>query len=187
MIELVRTASEVQEFAEARGWRFCFIGGLAVLRWGEPRFTADIDLTLITGFGGEPPYLDALLARFEPRFPKMREFALKNRVVLLQSKEGYPIDIALGALAFEEGMVERSTPYDYAEGIKLRTCGAEDLVVMKAFAGRDRDWSDIEGIAIRQSDSLDWRHILGQLGQLSGAGDIRGALGRLEELRKHLQ
>jgi len=34
-------------------WRFCFIGGVAVQRWSTPRFTQDIDLTLITGFGDE--------------------------------------------------------------------------------------------------------------------------------------
>lgn len=184
MIELIRTGAEIQDFAETRGWKFCFIGGLAVLRWGEPRFTADIDLTLLTGFGGEAPFVDALLSRFDSRQPGMREFALKNRVVLLQSKEGYPIDIALGALPFEENMIERSSPYDYAEGISLRTCGPDDLVVMKAFAGRDRDWADIEGIIIRQAGTLDWRHIRDQLGQLAEAGDIKGISDKLEDVKK---
>ncbi|MBU1355388.1 MAG: hypothetical protein KJ620_02365 [Candidatus Edwardsbacteria bacterium] len=42
MIELIRTGAEIQDFIETRGWKFCFIGGLAVLRWGEPRFTAGL-------------------------------------------------------------------------------------------------------------------------------------------------
>lgn len=32
-------ALEVQELCRGKGWRFCFIGGLAVQRWGEPRLT----------------------------------------------------------------------------------------------------------------------------------------------------
>jgi hypothetical protein len=34
-------------------------------------------------------------------------------------------------------------------------CGAEDLIVFKAFAGREQDWIDIEGIALRQHHRLD--------------------------------
>jgi len=44
-----------------------FIGALAVIRWGEPRLTQDVDLTILTGFGGEARYIDALLQRFTGR------------------------------------------------------------------------------------------------------------------------
>lgn len=37
--------------------QFCFIGGLALLRWGEPRTTRDTNLTLLTGFGGEERFI----------------------------------------------------------------------------------------------------------------------------------
>jgi hypothetical protein len=40
-------------------------------------------------------------------------------------------------------------------GVALVTCSAEDLIVFKAFAGRERDWLDIEGIALRQRGRLD--------------------------------
>jgi hypothetical protein len=53
-------ALEVQAFCRAQGWQFCFIGAIAVQRWGEPRLTQDVDLTILTGFGGE-----ALLGRFK--------------------------------------------------------------------------------------------------------------------------
>lgn len=59
MKALVLQASEVQAFCFARQWRFCFIGGLALQRWGEARLTRDVDLTLLTGFGEEESYLDA--------------------------------------------------------------------------------------------------------------------------------
>jgi hypothetical protein len=42
VIELIRAASDLQALCEAEGWRFCFIGGLAVQRWGEPRETVDV-------------------------------------------------------------------------------------------------------------------------------------------------
>ncbi len=58
---VLAAASEVQRFCQHHGWRFCFIGGVAVQRWGEPRFTQDVDLTLLTGFGGEEFFTDTVL------------------------------------------------------------------------------------------------------------------------------
>src|SRR5688572_30807359 len=37
------TALEVQQVCRSREWRFCFIGAVAVQRWGEPRLTLDVD------------------------------------------------------------------------------------------------------------------------------------------------
>ncbi len=148
---ITRATAELQGFCEAAGWRFCFIGGIAVQRWGEPRLTQDADLTIITGFGGEASFVDALLDSFEGRRSDAREFALRNRVVLIATAEGVPVDISLGAMPFEERAVARATDYAMAPEVVIRTCSAEDLVVMKAFAGRARDWLDIEGIIDRQA------------------------------------
>jgi hypothetical protein len=35
--DLIRAAADLQAVCEAHGGRYCFIGGLAVQRWGEPR------------------------------------------------------------------------------------------------------------------------------------------------------
>ena len=43
------------------------------------------------------------------------------------------------------------------------TCSAEDLIVLKAFADRPKDWMDIEGIIMRQENSLDIRYIFDRL------------------------
>lgn len=156
-------ALEVQAFCVSRGWRFCFIGALAVQRWGEPRLTADVDLTLLTGFGNEEPFVDALLAAFEGRRDDARAFALRHRVLLLRTSAGIPADLSLGAMPFEERAVERATPFPIGEGQTLLTCSAEDLLVHKVFAGRDKDWMDVEGIVARQGNRLDEDRILGEL------------------------
>jgi hypothetical protein len=79
--EVIRAAADLQRVCESERWRFCFIGGLAVLRWGEARETVDVDLTLVTGFGGEEPFITTLLARFEPRIEDAEGFARANRVL----------------------------------------------------------------------------------------------------------
>jgi hypothetical protein len=89
---IIAAAAEFQAFCEAEGWRFCFNGGLAVLRWGEPRETIDVDLTLLTGFGREEAFISALLGRFKGRIDDVAAFALRNRVLLLQAESGVGIE-----------------------------------------------------------------------------------------------
>lgn len=163
MNPIFAAAQEIQEFCSRRGWRFCFIGGIAVQRWGEPRLTQDADLTLLTGFGGEERFVDELLVAFKGRRSDAREFALSYRVLLLEASNGVPLDVSLGAMPFEERAVERASQMAIGGGYSLLTCSAEDLVVFKAFAGRDKDWLDIEGIALRQAGRLQERRVWQEL------------------------
>ena len=184
MNELINLAAEIQGFCLDRGWKFCFIGGLVVQHWAEPRMTKDVDLTLLTGFGGEEIYIDEWLRHYEPRRPGGREFALANRVLLLRGRSGLGIDIALGALPFEEGAIVRAVDVEVYPGVRLRFCSPEDLIVMKAFANRDLDWRDVEMTIVRQgANTLDWKYIREQiepLVMLKGEPEI---MTRLDELR----
>lgn len=182
MNPLFAAASEIEQFCVQRDWDFCFIGGIAVLKWGEPRLTLDVDLTLLTGYGNEEPFIEALVSGFRGRVEDTAGFARRHRVVLVRSDNGVPIDIALGALPFEERAVRRASRFDVGEGHALRVCSAEDLIVHKAFAGRDRDWVDVEGIVIRQSGSLDLELIWSELRPLLALKEDHGAELRLREL-----
>ena len=75
MKTLLQAGAAVQRSLEQRGGHFCFIGGVANFRWGTPRLTDDLDLTLLTGFGEEPRFVAALLDGFESRIPDAAGFA----------------------------------------------------------------------------------------------------------------
>lgn len=184
MNALFRAAADLQAVCSTHQWRFCFIGGLAVLRWGEPRETVDVDLTLITGFGRETEFVSVLTNVFQPRIDDAAAFAQVNRVLLLRAASGVGLDIALGGLPFEELAVARSTLFTYPPDIPLRTCSAEDLIVLKAFADRAKDWMDIEGVIIRQSRQLDWSYVHAQLAPLAELKDAPDLLERLERARQ---
>ena len=159
-------AIEIESFCAARAWRFAVIGGFAVQRWGEPRQTRDVDLTVLTGLGGEEAYVDELLGAFRARLPDARSFALQHRVVLIETISGVPLDISLAGLPFESRVIDRSSAFAIAPGAHITTCSAEDLVVLKAFADRAQDWIDIEGIIVRQGASLNQDQILTELAPL---------------------
>ena len=180
---LFEAAKEVCEFMEKRKWRFCIIGGLAVQKWGEPRTTLDADITLLTGWGEEEPFVSALLKRFEPRMEDGYEFALTHRVALIRASNGTDVDIALGALPFEEEMIQRSEKIEFAPGIELPCCTAEDLFIMKAFSGRSRDWVDAESIVTRQK-SLDKKYISSHLSELC---DLKESPQNFEKAKRLLE
>lgn len=164
---IFKAAKEICDFFSTNGWSFCIIGGLANQCWGEPRTTHDVDLTLLTGIGSEEYYSRKILERFKSRIPDALAFSLKNRVLLIESAEGIPLDISFGALPFEEEMISRSSDFEFMPGMVLKICSAEDLFVMKAFASRPKDWIDAEGISKKQKNRLNIKYIMKHLEELS--------------------
>jgi len=187
MNELAQLALGLQTFWQRQGWRGCVIGGLAVQAWGEPRFTMDVDLSLLVGLGREEEFIDAWLEKFSARIPNVRDFALANRVLLLRSSEGIGIDNAPGCLPFEDEAIFRAVDVEFAPGVKIKTCTSEDLLVMKCFADRPQDWIDIRGILVRQNlQSLNWNYIRRHLKVLLDAKECPELMTKLDKLRDEL-
>ena len=186
MNRLLEAAHEVCNFMTGRNWDYCVIGGLAVQQWGEPRTTLDADFTLLTGWGKEEPYVQELLDSFQARISDALDFALSRRILLMKASNGIEIDIALGALPFEEAMVERARPIEFAPGITLPCCTPEDLLIMKAFAGRPRDWQDARSIALRR-EALDADYIVHHLDELCSLRDDPDTVERVKALLKETQ
>jgi hypothetical protein len=184
MIDLITEASRFQSFCQRLGWKFCFIGGLPVQHWGEPRLTRDVDVTILTGFGTEHDFVSTILKSYQPRRPDAEAFALRHRVLLAQASSGIALDITMAALPFEEQMISRATNVEFMPGLELHICSAEDLIVLKCFANRPHDWQDVASILVRQGvDNLDWDHILGDLEPLVAVKEEPEIIVRLQLLR----
>ena len=149
-MSLLQAAAEVAHFLDTREVPFFIIGGLALQHWGEPRMTRDVDITVLVPPEELEAFVDAMLERFSSRIPDGCEFALRHRVVLVQTVQEIPVDISLGIPGYEEEALRRAVWVDFPEVGKLRLIGPEDLVIHKCVAGRSRDVEDVEGILIRQ-------------------------------------
>lgn len=179
---LFQAAKEIQQTLEAQKWPFCFIGGLAVIRWGEVRMTQDIDLCLMCGFGNEEAYAKQLLNQYKSRIDDPLTFALDNRVLLLFASNGVAMDISLSGLPFEEEMIRNATPFLFSSDCPLITCSAEDLIVLKAFADRPKDWGDVESIATRYMHKLNRDYIIDQLTPLCDLKESPEIITRLDRV-----
>lgn len=177
---ILDAALAAQAAYESAGLRGCIIGGVALQRWGEPRYTADVDLSVLVDAGSEAIVTQALLSRLQPRIADAVDFAARSRVVLARSAEGVGIDIVLAGLPYEARVVERASTWDLGAGAWLRTCSAEDLLVMKTFAGRDKDWADVTGILERRGRQLDLDLVRRELEPLLAAKEAPELRERLE-------
>ena len=184
MFKWLDAAQVVQTFCRDRQFPFAFIGGVAVQRWGEPRVTIDVDLTVYVGFGNEERFIETFLGRFAARISGAAEFALTRRVLLVQSDNGIDLDVALGGLPFEQKLIERASDAEYLPEVFLHTCSAEDLIVLKAFADREKDWLDIRGVLDRQGPKLDWGYVLTELHPLVEFKEAPQIMDRLAKIRK---
>ena len=134
--------------------------------------------------GDERLFIDAILTSFAPRIADAAQFALVNRVLLVKGPTGIGIDISLGGFLFEQQMIERATRAELAPGLFARTVSAEDLVVMKAFAARPRDWDDITGIIVRQGAALDWAAVVERLAPLAALKETPEIMAKLDAVRR---
>ena len=152
-------ALELHLFLGERGAHYAIIGGVAVQHWGEPRFTQDVDLTVVAPPEGSAELTQHILERFPSRIADAAAFARRNRVILVRASNGCPVDISLGVPGYEESVMLRAVDYQMDPGKSIRICSAEDLIIHKAVAGRPQVIRDIEGIVYRQRDALDASYI----------------------------
>jgi len=180
----VEAALELHRFFTDHGIAYALIGGFAVQFWGEPRFTQDLDITILVPSDEEEAVLGKILDHFAPRRPDAMAFALKHRICLVSASSGCPIDISLGIPGFEEEVMRRAVVRAVRPKNNIRICSAEDLILHKAVAGRPVDEGDIEGILLRQGGKLNLRYIRRWLKAFSQVPELEGVDKLFEKLRR---
>ena len=176
----IEAAWEIHRFLTARNIPYAIIGELAVQYWGEPRFTKDVDVTVLVPAEDQEKVLCDLLSRFTPRISDALKFALKNRILLVCTASQCDIDISLGIPGYEEKVVAHVVDYELGNGRNIKFCSAEDLIIHKAVAGRPQDGSDIEGVILRQGKKLDILYIRRWLKEFSSLLEVSEIKQRFE-------
>ncbi len=111
-------------------------------------------------FGEEDKLLKKIFSSFKPRITDAFGFTLKNRVCLVSSSQGCPIDISFGIPGYEDEVIRRAVECTIGENVVIKICSAEDLIIHKAVAGRPKDLDDIESVIIRMAKKLDDDYII---------------------------
>jgi predicted nucleotidyltransferase len=147
------------------GYRYALIGGVALSQWGVVRATYDVDIKILV------PDLDfdGVRANLRTAFPvRARAHLPENPYIVAINIDGVTVDFLLTLPGYEEQIIERAIQRDLG-GWSVWICSAEDLIIQKASAGRDKDWPDIEALLIEQYGKLDYAYIEDWLKQFAEA------------------
>jgi len=83
----LEAAWEIHQFLAKHRLPYAVIGGLAVQKWSEPRFTRDVDLTVASPLTtGSAPLVRLITQHFPSRSADPVDFASKTRMVLITAK-----------------------------------------------------------------------------------------------------
>jgi predicted nucleotidyltransferase len=164
---LKRTASEL----DSQGIPYMIIGGQAVLLYGEPRLTKDIDITL--GMGLEQAEKIISLAsrlNFTPLVPDPVEFMQETMVFPTEdAPSGIRIDFILSQTPYEKQAIERGKKVMLG-GTPVNFASLEDVIIHKVIAKRPRDIEDVKAIVVK-NPSRDDEYIRFWLGEFDAALD----------------
>ncbi len=129
---------------------YMVIGGQAVLIYGEPRFTKDIDLTLGVGVEG----LETILGVTKKLGLKVLvddpDAFVRKTMVLPASDERSKIrvDFVFSFSPFERQAIKRAKRIKIGH-VFVKFATLEDVVIHKIFAGRPRDLEDVRTILLK--------------------------------------
>lgn len=129
------------------------IGGQAVLRYGEPRLTKDIDVTIGLAPCDAQPILDAIITLgFEALVDDAKDFLEQTFVLPVADQQtGLRIDFVFSLSEYERGAIDRANIVRLGE-VEAKFISVEDLVIYKIVAGRPRDLEDVRAIMLKNRD-----------------------------------
>jgi len=135
---------------EERQIPYMIIGGQAVLIYGEPRLTRDIDVTLAVG----PERLAEITGFARARAWRLLvespdEFVKRTMVLPCADPEsGIRIDFIFSNSPYEHQAMDRVRRVTIGKAA-VRFASPEDVVVHKVIAGRPRDLDDARSILLK--------------------------------------
>ena len=166
----------------ALGVRWYVFGAQAVLVWGRPRLTGDVDVTMFLDPEDPEAFVAAMAqAGFDLRVTNVRDFVARTRVFpFTHTNSGLALDAVLGGPGLEEEFLRTARQVDIG-GVTVPVIGPEELIVTKVLAGRTKDLGDVRGILVAQGEALDLQRVRTLIHVLEAAIDQSDLLPCLEE------
>jgi predicted nucleotidyltransferase len=139
---------------------YMIIGGQAVLIYGEPRLTKDIDITIGANIDKYRDILNIVQNLNLKILPKEPYKFVKETMVLplLDEKTGIRIDLIFSSSEYEKEALKRVNKIKIGNTY-VNYVSVEDLIIYKIISGRERDMEDLKIILIKNK-KIDEKYIL---------------------------
>jgi hypothetical protein len=150
---------------------YMIIGGQAVLLYGEPRLTKDIDITLGVGVESLASVKEVVaLLGFAIAVKDPEDFVKRTMVLPARDEaSGIRIDLVFSFSPYERQAIERARAVPFGDAI-VRFASPEDVVIQKIVAGRPRDLEDVRTMLFK-NPSCDRTYVERWLGEFDASLD----------------
>ena len=164
---------------------YMIIGGQAVLLYGEPRLTRDIDITLGMNIDSLDHLLSAVQELSLKPLPEDIDTFVRQTMVLPTFDEttGIRVDFIFSYTPYETEAIKRSKKVKIMDQ-EVNFTTPEDLVIHKIFAGRPRDLEDVRIVLLRNPD-IDLSYIRKWLREFDKTSAKKEFLEILEKILKN--
>ena len=144
-------------------------GAQAVVAYGVPRLSADVDVTIRLTPDNPIAFADAMQGGGFVLRVADPQFVERTRVMpFVHTATGMPVDIVLAASGLEDMFLSRVRSIDIG-GTSVPMLDLEDLVIAKVLAGRPKDIGDAQALWRVHGSHLDPGRIRAVLAELEGA------------------
>lgn len=161
---------------------YAFVGGLAVMAWGQPRATVDIDVLLIYT-EEDIPGLAAALAD-EDLDVQRRDLRLSlqdgTHVTVLDERSQFHVDVKPALEDLEREEIQRAVEVDFG-GSMLRFAPPEETLAFKLHFGSPRDREDARSILARQHGTMDVDRLRSLADRLDVADELSAMVAEVED------
>lgn len=181
MIE--RLIKNIARHLDRENITYMIIGGQAVLLYGRPRLTRDIDITL----GVDTDKLASIKTvceklKLKILVEKPQDFVRDTKVLPAEDPESrVRVDFIFSFTPYEAQAITNAKNVlmdDYP--VKFASC--EDVVVHKMVAGRAIDEEDVKSILAKNKDAIDLDYIRKWLSQFGDIVEHKGIVKRFDSL-----
>lgn len=183
MENLFQSIKNLQRSLENSGVSSIVIGGVAVAVWGDPRVTRDVDLKVRLGREDADRLLGLLSPDYSSLLPDPVGALQHQGMVFVQDTTGTRIDLLLADTPYDLAAIQRGREVEVAQGLVIRICSPEDLIIYKLVATRPRDYEDAQSIIRRQDKNLDDAYLIGWLRQFETALDDSTLVAEYKQMR----
>ncbi|MHC1730143.1 MAG: nucleotidyl transferase AbiEii/AbiGii toxin family protein [Syntrophobacteraceae bacterium] len=138
---------------KAKGLPYMIIGGQAVLLYGTPRMTKDIDITLGVNVDDLDKTVEIVRRVGLEIIPESFEAFVKETFVLptKNGSTGIRVDFIFSFTPYERQAIDRANPV-FLQGTAVMFASVEDVMIHKIFAARPRDIEDVRSIILKNPD-----------------------------------
>ncbi|MGE5293827.1 MAG: nucleotidyl transferase AbiEii/AbiGii toxin family protein [Solirubrobacterales bacterium] len=182
LAKLIRRVAEALDQAEIP---YMIIGGQAVLLYGRPRLTRDIDITLgidTDDFLRLSSVCGELDLRILPESPL--DFVQRTRVLPAEEPESrIRVDFIFSFSEYERQAIDRAKQVAM-DDYPVRFASCEDIIIHKMVASRAVDIEDVRHLLVKNRQQLDYDYLRHWLSEFSALPEYEQILESFEHLLK---